>query len=169
MFLSHGSGRLSTFVSNVYNLGGVTADSSILPTVAGSGHIPFFYSPTRVYCFTAPVPDQSMSHRSPLIFETCVGGGDSRSISAPPQRPDTRLLEKCQLPRCRLSESPSCTPSPLLRLVTIFEMSGNAYFLLLRFNCRLRLITVAICARSEHYNNAYECEFLTRLRPSTMK
>lgn len=77
MFLSHGSGRLSTFVSNVYSLGGVKADSNILPTVAGSGHIPFFYSPTRVYCFTAPVPDKSMSHRSPLIFETCVwwGGG----------------------------------------------------------------------------------------------
>lgn len=58
--------------------------------------------------------------------------------------------------------------SPFKRLAPIFGMSGNAYFLLLRFNCRLRLITVAICALSEHYNNAYEREFLTRLRPSTM-
>lgn len=123
MFLSYGSGRLSTFGSNVYNsapysLGAVTADSNLLPTVAGSGHIPFFYSPTRVYCFTAPVPDKSMSHRSPLIFETC-GGGGSRSISAPPQRPDTRLLEKCQLPRCRLSEYPE---SSFKRLVPIFDI-----------------------------------------------
>lgn len=121
MLLSRGSGRLSPFGSNVYlhlctlKPRWCNGRFKHSPNSSRLRAHPVLLLPHSCLLFYGSCSRQK--YESPLTshFRNVCGGGGSRSISAPPQRPDTRLLEKCQLPRCRLSESASCTPSPLLK------------------------------------------------------
>lgn len=78
--------------------------------------------PTRVYCFTAPVPDKSMSHRSPLIFETGGGITIDKCPCSPLSGP-TRGFWKIVNLLLLGYPSPLSPPVPS----PIFEMRKNAF------------------------------------------